>query len=86
MRQKNPKMKTADLEAKKAKENHTVAHSQFLRMNDKMRRRITLNECVEKMIPEAQLHPSPKHESGHPYDFDKEIYLDPVPIPRDLTD
>jgi hypothetical protein len=55
-------------------------------MHDRMRRRVSLNECIEKMIPEPVIHPSPKHEDGHPYCFDKETYIDPIPIPRDLTD
>lgn len=59
---------------------------QFTRMHEKLKRRVTLNECVQKFIPEPFLSESPKHKEGNPYVLDPEVYEQALPIPSELTE
>lgn len=55
-------------------------------MNEKVKKRITLTQCVAKNAPAPHLRASVDHKDGHPYTLDYETYVFPLPIPRELTD
>ena len=71
---------------KKKAEEEMGPSAQFARMSDKIRRRVNLSECMAKVIPEPFLKSSPQHPLGHPYSFNEEMYLNQIPIPRELTE
>jgi hypothetical protein len=57
-------------------------------MHEKMRKRVTMNEVAETKVNNGEpfLKGSPKHENGHPYSFDRDKYINPIPIAKDLSD
>ena len=57
-------------------------------MNEKFHKRVAMNEDADPRgkINGSYLKGSPKHEHGHPYEFDQEKYYHPIPIAKDLTD